>query len=224
MPCEYTHQKGGVLTGAAAAGVSTMTDGAAAVIPEVLAGQVLSLARRGRGGHTVLAASSSGAGEAARDRLVVLLQPILADGDDGSSRSGDNKVRVSGGSTKGSGPHGERGAERDAERDADRATERYAAGADERPRHALVVSCAPGQVRTFFCIFFSGSCCCFYWSDPCHFNSGPAVLTARCIFDLCDSLGPCLFNLGPVVSTAAGFFFRVFPSCSFGCCLLCFCH
>ena len=120
-----------MLTGAAAAEVSTMTDGAAAVIPEVLAGQILSLARRGRGGHTVLAASN-GAGDGARDRLVVLLQPIVADGDESS----ENSVRSSGGKTDGG-----RNAERDAQE------------ADERPRHALVVSCAPGQVRISSCAF-----------------------------------------------------------------------
>lgn len=115
-----------------------MTDGAAAVIPEVLAGQILSLARRGRGGHTVLAANS-GAGEGGRDRLVVLLQPILA----------------------------ERDAECDAKRDAE--------GADERPRHALVISCAPGQVRIFllflFFLFFFFCCCpscCWYLLESYH--------------------------------------------------------
>lgn len=102
-----------------------MTGGAAAVIPEVLVGQILSLARRGRGGHTVLAANS-GAGERARDLLVVLLQPILA--------------------------------ERDAKRDAE--------GADERPRHALVISCAPGQVGILSFFFCCCSSCCYYFPVP----------------------------------------------------------
>lgn len=114
-----------MLTGAAAVGVSKMTDGAAAVIPEILAGQILSLARRGRGGHTILAASGSGGvGETACDRLVVLLGPILADGDDDSSER-DVRGNDSGGRRAGYGVE----------------------GADERPRHALVVSCAPRQVR-----------------------------------------------------------------------------
>lgn len=98
-----------------------MTNGAAAVIPEVLAGQILSLARRGGEGHTVLAAS--GAGDGARDRLVVFLQPTPGDGNDGELDTGRF-------GTRGTGPR---------ERS-------KAAAADERARHALVVSCVPGQV------------------------------------------------------------------------------
>lgn len=112
-----------------------MTKGAPAVIPEVLAGQVLSLVRRG-GGHTVLAAS--GAGDLARDRLVVLLQPIAADGEteeDGGQSSGRST-----------------GLEN-----------------DERPRHALVVSCLPGQVRTPFTATDVLACCLIFvylWFSP----------------------------------------------------------
>ncbi|CAM9840158.1 unnamed protein product, partial [Ectocarpus sp. 12 AP-2014] len=83
--------EGSVITGPAAARFSDTTNGAAAIIPEVLAGQVLSLARRagGAGGHTVLAAS--GSDDLARDRLVVLLQPIPTDGihSDGSAGGGE---------------------------------------------------------------------------------------------------------------------------------------
>lgn len=104
-----------------------MTEGAPAVIPEALAGQVLSLVRRG-GGHTVLAAS--GTGDLARDRLVVLLQPIAADGEtveDGVWDAAANCNQKTGSNTD--------------------------AGDDERPRHALVVSCLPGQVQ--FAVFSS---------------------------------------------------------------------
>lgn len=104
---------GSIFTGAEAAGVSDMTGGAAAVIPEVLHGQVLSLARRG-GVHTVLAA---GTGDVARDRLVVLLQPIAEEekgSEEGRERWGKHKSRD---------------------------------GEDERPKHALVISCLPGQVN-----------------------------------------------------------------------------
>lgn len=112
---------GSVLTGAAATKLSTMTDGAVAVIPEVLAGQVLSLARRGGGGHTVLAASGT---DQARDRLVVLLQPTLVEADIGE-RNGAflKKQEVEGNCQSG------------------------VIGADERSKHALVVSCIPGQVK-----------------------------------------------------------------------------
>ena len=102
-----------------------MTDGASAVIPEVLAGQILSLARRGRGGprHTILAATTDDS--QARDRLVVLLQPTLEAEHDSDDAGGLD-----------------RNEERE-KKDGDFGT----LGADERPRHALVIPCVPDQVK-----------------------------------------------------------------------------
>lgn len=115
------HHTGAVVTGAAAAHLSEMTGGAAAVIPEVLAGQVLSLAHRG-GGHTVIAAS--GAGGTALDRLVVTLEPLGVDDDEAGKRAEER-----------SRPHGDSDSSQRGRAD------------DHRSRYALVVRCAPGQVK-----------------------------------------------------------------------------
>ena len=145
---------GTVVTGPAAAGFSDMTEGAAAVIPEVLAGQILSLARRGSGGpgHTVLAASRDDC--LARDRLVVLLQPILAAGRDGngeSDRGGeggptDRKAERSREQVSAAGA-ADQGARTQRKRRQANTGDPVMPGADERPRHALVLPCVPGQVK-----------------------------------------------------------------------------
>lgn len=132
---------GSVVTGTAAAGFSDMTEGAAGVIPEVLAGQILSLARRGSGGprHTVLTASRDDS--LARDRLVVLLQPMLADGHD------DDLDSIAG--------PADRGIRRQRQRQQAKGGDLATAGTDERPRHALVLPCVPGQVKlkSQFCVW-----------------------------------------------------------------------
>lgn len=100
------------MTGVKAAGVSDIAKEARPIIPEVFAGQVLSLASR-RTGHTILQAD--GVAGVEHDRLVVFLRPVLEDTDedeDGSTTSHEDMEF------------------------------------DERPRHALVVSCAPGQVKS----------------------------------------------------------------------------
>lgn len=141
---------GAVITGPAAEEFSDMTDGAAAVIPEILAGQILSLARRGdRGaGHTVLAGSRDD--NLSRDRLVVLLKPILTDGNDsddsddsndGSSGDGD------GGQDDDQGFVTEAAEQAAGVRQRWQAKTKVVAGADERARHALVIPCVPGQVK-----------------------------------------------------------------------------
>lgn len=131
-----------------------MTEGAAAVIPEVLAGQILSIARRGSGGpgHTVLTASRDDC--LARDRLVVLLQPILADGHDSGSENdggvgGDENDHGSQRSSELNSSAGlaDHGVRRRRQRRQAKAGDLVTAGADERPRHALVLPCVPGQVR-----------------------------------------------------------------------------
>lgn len=132
---------GSVVTGPAAAGFSDMTNGASAVIPEVLAGQILSLARRGRGRtrHTILTTTTDDS--LARDRLVVLLQPDLVSENDGEMSGGLGGDRDS--------PVGdeERAAGRVVRQQKDKSGSLVAVGADERPRHALVIPCIPGQVR-----------------------------------------------------------------------------
>lgn len=115
-----------------AARISDMTGGAGAAIPEVLAGQVLSLARRG-GGRTVLPAG--GTGDAARDRLFVTLQPPLLKVHDSAYSTGWQR-KVEGNSTQ-STKDGDSGIEK-----------RIQTGDDDRLRHALVVPCAPGQVSS----------------------------------------------------------------------------
>lgn len=149
---------GSVVTGPAAAGFSDMTEGAAAVIPEVLAGQILSLARRGSGGpgHTVLTASRDG-DCLARDRLVVLLQPTPADGHGSGPEKKDGGVggvpdsrgaqRRSSEINSAAGPADESAKRRRRSRRQDKAGSPVTAGADERPRHALVLPCVPGQVK-----------------------------------------------------------------------------
>lgn len=125
-----------------------MTEGAAAVIPEVLAGQILSLARRGSGGpgHTVLTASRDDS--LARDRLVVLLEPLPAPGHDGGGNNGQGAQWSTevGSSAAARADQGVRG-QRQRQRRQGKAAEVVTAGADERPRHALVLPCAPGQVQ-----------------------------------------------------------------------------
>lgn len=118
-----------------------MTDDAAAVIPEVLAGQILSLARRGGRGtrHTILAATTDDS--LARDRLVVLLQPDFAsehDGDISDGLDGDHEAPIG---------DKERTAGRIVCQRKDKSGSLVAVGMDERPRHALVIPCVPGQVR-----------------------------------------------------------------------------
>lgn len=119
-----------------------MTNGAAAIIPEILAGQVLSLARRagGEGGHTVLVAS--GSDDVARDRLVVLLQPIPTDGihSDGSVGGGEVGDSVSRSGNQ------EAAARRERLRQRKGSADIVVRGADERPRHVIVIPCLPGQV------------------------------------------------------------------------------
>lgn len=130
--CEIS--AGDVVTGAIAVRLSDMTGGAAAVIPEVLAGQVLSLARRG-GGRTVLPAG--GAGDAARDRLVVTLQPSLLEVPNSAHDTGGRR-KVEGSSKKST---------RDGGDDIEKSKQKV--GNNDRPRHALVVLCAPGQVSSY---------------------------------------------------------------------------
>lgn len=135
---------GSVVTGPAAAGFSDMTEGAAAVIPEVLAGQILSLARRGSGGpgHTVLTASRDDC--LARDRLVVLLEPMPAAGYD-SGGDNDHGAQSSREDSSAARP-ADQGVRRQRQCLQAKAEELVTAGADERPRHALVLPCIPGQV------------------------------------------------------------------------------
>eukprot|EP00752_Nemacystus_decipiens_P007665 g6853.t1 len=136
--------KGSVVTGPASAGFSDMTEGAAAVIPEVLAGQILSLARRGsRGlGYTVLTASRDD--PLARDRLVVLLEPILAAG---HGRGGDDDLGCQGSREVSSATRpADQGVRRPRQRQQVEPDDLAATGADERPRHALVLPCVPGQI------------------------------------------------------------------------------
>lgn len=126
-----------------------MTNGAAAIIPEVLAGQVLSLARRagGAGGHTVLAAS--GSDDLARDRLVVLLQPIPKDGmpSDGSVVGGEVGENVSRpGNQEAAEEENTAARRRTLRQEKDSPDEVLVRGADERPRHVIVIPCVPGQV------------------------------------------------------------------------------
>lgn len=82
--------------------------------------------------------SAGGSGNVGRDRLVVTLQPLLTN-DNGSM---EHLKEVRGGVVN-SGRHNE--TRRKDESD----DHNQRAGNDERPRHALVVSCAPGQVRRF---------------------------------------------------------------------------
>ncbi|CAM9193761.1 unnamed protein product [Scytosiphon promiscuus] len=140
---------GAVITGPGAAKFSDLTDGAAAVIPEILAGQILSLARRGDAGAGYTVLPASGDGTLARDRLVVLLQPVLAGGDGRDSNDDLGKSNKYGharraGDQNGAGrvgqwtprtTAGEKGGGRP-----------VIAGADERPRHALVIPCVPDQI------------------------------------------------------------------------------
>lgn len=149
---------GAVITGPGAAKFSDLTDGAAAVIPEVLAGQILSLARRGDGGagYTVLAASGDD-NSLARDRLVVLLQPALADkhggeGDDLSDGNGDGRGRRVGDKKNAAARNGQRRSEQEEKKNTREESgggggRPVVSAADERPRHALVIPCLPGQVR-----------------------------------------------------------------------------
>ncbi|CAM9640751.1 unnamed protein product, partial [Ectocarpus sp. 12 AP-2014] len=140
--------EGSVITGPAAARFSDMTNGAAAIIPEVLAGQVLSLARRagGAGGHTVLAAS--GSDDLARDRLVVLLQPIPTDGihSDGSAGGGEVGDSVSRSGNQEAAGEKKTEARREPLRQEKGSADVVVRGADERPRHVIVIPCLPGQI------------------------------------------------------------------------------
>ena len=92
-----------------------MAEGARAIITEILAEKIFSLARRGED-NTVLEAGD--AGNVAHDRLVVFLRPSLKD-TEGGEKENSGEIR----------------------------DEKREVGPDERARHALIVPCAPGQVK-----------------------------------------------------------------------------
>lgn len=81
---ENVAREDSVVTGAKAAGVSDIAKEALAIIPEVFAGQILSLASR-RASHTILQAG--GVAGIEHDRLVVFLRPIFESTDDGENGS-----------------------------------------------------------------------------------------------------------------------------------------
>ncbi|CAM9268105.1 unnamed protein product, partial [Discosporangium mesarthrocarpum] len=144
--------RGDIATGVSATKLVDLTDGAAGVIPEVLAGQVLSLVRR-NGTHTVL----SGGG-VWNDRLLVLLDPTVGSEEQDGTRVGGRACSIEG---RGQG-EGQRYQERWVNRGKPkgkptggldgigvsrvRVQEVSEAAEDVGERCGLVVSCAPGQI------------------------------------------------------------------------------